>query len=143
MADTTPAPGPPNPMGPPRAPTERGVRPPSRRAGEDYGHSRTPPRGGDGAGPPQFDWKKPTGTSIGEVWTRMTDVRSWYSHLTAGLATFVACLIIFVTFKPKFLRQRTEDGLPSEKLGLGKLFVVSGVVAAVVVGLGIWANGMP
>jgi hypothetical protein len=130
--------GPPNPFGAPGAPTKRtySVRPPSRVG-------NAPPTTVGAAAPPQFDWKKPTGTGIGEMWKRMTDVRSWYCHLTAGLATFVACLIIFVTFKPKFLQERTEEGLPSEKLSLAKLFVVSLGLSALVVGLGIWANGLP
>ena len=108
----------------------------------------TPPQGqnvrvhraGGGAAPPHFEFKKP---GLDNVWQRMTNVRSWYSHLTSFIATVVISLMIFVWLKPSYIMLKTDEGIVTDNISLAKLFVSCSVIGVVVVGIGLWANGLP
>ena len=111
-----------------RAPTPRG-----------HGYVPAIARNSGGAAP-QFDFKKP---GLDNLWQRMTNVRSWYSHLTSGLGSIVISLLVFVWLKPAYIMEKSEEGLVSDNISLPKLFVASGVVGLVTVGIGLWMNGVP
>jgi hypothetical protein len=91
----------------------------------------------------QFNWEKPAGADLGDLWKRVTDPNSWLSHGAAALVAIVIALIAFVLTRPSFMMIKTEDGLTTDKMHIPRMFIMAtGIGIAVLVG-SLSFNGMP